>query len=309
MRTTPSLFTIFLLLGQSLNAGSTASANYDIPAATIDSGGGKSSSVTYTNDGSAGGLVGFSTFAAPVLVAKHGYIGQLYEITGLQLAATPVVVQEGQTTQLAPFAVADDESLLALGAGEIVWSVTSGPLLSINAGGLATAGIVFEDTAATAGGSFGNLSDTLDLTVLNSLQDNFGLYAADGLPDDWQVRFFGVSNPLAAPGVDFTGNGQTNLFSYIADLDPTDHEAVFRLRIERDLAGNRMKLIFSPRKESRNYQVLENPGLENPGLEAPGWKPLVATPIAADNGTERTVTDTATLSNRKFYRVEITVPE
>lgn len=304
MKTTPSLLTILLLLGQALHAEPAASANYVIPSSTIDSGGGKSSSATYTNDGSAGGLTGVSTVTDSSIIAKHGYIGQLYEITSLQVAATPDEVPEDQTTQLAAFAVADDDSLLALNAGEISWSITSGPLLSISAGGLATAGLVFEDTAGTVGGSFGNLSDSLALTVLNSLPDNFGLYAADGLPDDWQVRFFGMNNALAAPGVDFTGNGQTNLFSYIADLDPTDHEAVFRLRIERDLVGNRMRLIFSPRKESRNYQVLENPG-----LEAPGWKPLVATPIVADNGTERTVTDTATLANRKFYRVEITVPE
>ncbi len=117
------------------------------------------------------------------------------------------------------------------------------------------------------------------------------------------MEYFGEENPLAAPGIDVTGNGHTNFFSYVADLIPTDHESVFRVRIEPDPDEGRMQIIFSPRKESRNYQVLENGG-----LGPLGWTSL-SEPIVNDEADERTVTDIAEIVDRKFYRVEITVPE
>lgn len=303
MKNKTSLVTILLALATPLHGGPSASADYAIPAATLDSGGGKSSSLNYANDGSAGGLAGISTAPDSATTAKHGYIGQLYDITGLQLTADPQDVPEGQDTQLDALAVADDDSLVGLDAAGIGWSVVSGPLLSISESGLATAGLVYQDTPATVEGTFGGFTETLGLLVLDTLPDNFGLYADDGLPDWWQVGYFGEDNPLAAPGVDFTGNGQTNLFSWIADLDPTDHDSVFRVRIEPDTDEDRMQIIFFPRKESRNYQVLANGG-----LGPLGWSSLVA-PIVNDDGAERTVTDTAEITDRKFYRVQITVPE
>ena len=40
-------------------------------------------SASYANDGSAGLVVGISTVAAPAETAKHGYLAQLYDATGL----------------------------------------------------------------------------------------------------------------------------------------------------------------------------------------------------------------------------------
>ena len=104
----------------------------------------------------------------------------------------------------------------------MAWSVASGPLTGISASGLATAGIVYQDTAATAQGSYLGDTGTLALTVRNVNTDDFGMYAADGIDDAWQVQYFGLNNPNAAPNVDFDHTGQTNLFKYIAGLNPLD---------------------------------------------------------------------------------------
>ena len=56
-------------------AGPLASANYDIPVSVADSGGRRSTSSTYRNDGSLGAASGISAVATTV--AKHGYVGQL----------------------------------------------------------------------------------------------------------------------------------------------------------------------------------------------------------------------------------------
>jgi len=46
------------------------------------------------------------------------------------------------------------------------------------------------------------------------------------------VQFFGQPpNLLAAPGVDVSGTGQTNLFKYAAGLDPLDPNSRFTLTI------------------------------------------------------------------------------
>jgi hypothetical protein len=48
-----------------------------------------------------GGIVGLSTVGAPAETMKHGYIGQLYEVTGLELSAASQSVNETATVQLA----------------------------------------------------------------------------------------------------------------------------------------------------------------------------------------------------------------
>ena len=55
-----------------LHAGPRTSANYNIPADSADAAGRRTASASYTNDGSAGGVVGMSTVAAPAETAKHG---------------------------------------------------------------------------------------------------------------------------------------------------------------------------------------------------------------------------------------------
>ena len=129
-----------LLLAASAFAGSRSSASYSVPADVADAGGNRATSGNYSNDGSIGGIGGIS--AAVPTIAKHGYIGQLYDLAGLSLSATPVTINELGTRQIGAVAVADDTTVSPLNPATLVWGVVSGPINSVSPGGLATAGNV-----------------------------------------------------------------------------------------------------------------------------------------------------------------------
>ncbi len=154
--------------------GRRTSANYSILTDTAGSGGRRTTSASYTSQGSAGGVVGISTVASPVETAKHGYLGQITEVTGLTLTSAALTVNETATVQLAAWRALDDATFLTVPAASVAWSVQSGPLTGISAGGVATAGIVYQDTAATAQGIYLGDTATQGLTVWNTNLDNFG---------------------------------------------------------------------------------------------------------------------------------------
>lgn len=60
----------------------------------------------------------------------------------------------------------------------------------------------------------------------------------DGLPDDWQGRYWGL-NPLGWPGasVDSDGDGATNLQEFLAGTDPTSRDSALRLGMARNAQG------------------------------------------------------------------------
>jgi hypothetical protein len=289
-----------------LHAGPRTSASYNIITDSVDDGGKRAASPAYTSDGSIGGISGVSTVAAPAEIAKSGYIGQLYDVAGLLLNATPLTINESGTLQLAARQLLDDSTFLTVPATSVTWSVISGPLTSINATGLATAGIVYQNTAATAQGTYaGNTSPPLALTVLNVNTDDFPGYLSDGIDDAWQVQYFGLPpNPNAGPNVDFDGTGQTNLFKYIAGLNPLDANSRFTLRIQ-SIPGQpaQKRLIFAPHLSGRTYTVQSKPS-----LGSGAFVPLTNPSAPSDNGQERTIADLSAGGPEKFYRVEITKP-
>lgn len=299
---TPSLHfgvtALLLALAASAHAGPRTSTDYNVPADTADAGGQPISSATYTNDGSLGGISGISMVASLAQTAKTGYLGQLTEVTALQLAATPTTVNETATRQLSAAQLLDDGSLIALAASDVTWSVASGPLTGIDANGLATTATVYLDTAASAQGDYAGASGSLALAVLDSIADNFGSYAGDGLGDDWQVQYFGADNASAAPELDPDGDGQTNSFEFTAGLDPTDSSSLFTVQIAGSSEGS-PQVSFDPVVADRTYTVKYKDS-----LDAATWETLQNT--ASDNGTERTVTDTTDpLPAARFYIVEI----
>ena len=298
-----------LILGANASAGPRTSTTYGIATDTTDTAGKRVASATYTNDASLGGIGGnggISSAATPAKEAKSGYIGQLYDITGLVLNAGSGSVNETATLQLAAWHLLDDATFLAVSAGSVTWGVTSGPITGISAGGIATAGVVYQNTPATVQGSFGGFTGALNLTVLDTIRDNFGSYAGDGVGDDWQVQYFGLNNPDAAPNVDFDRTGQTNFFKYVAGLNPLDRNApdsIFSLAITK-VPGQpgRKNLTFSPVVAGRTYVIKAKADLNDPA-----WSAITAS-APSDSGTTRTITDLSAGSGMKYYRIEITKP-
>lgn len=275
-------------------------SNADLTTSVLDAGGARSSSGNVLNDGSLGGIGGVSTQS--VTTSKHSYIGQLYELEALQLAASPLTVNENGTRQISATLVLDDATTLAAASG-FTWSVTAGPL-TIDSNGLASGLPVYQDTLATAQASAGSAIGTLDLTVINNLSDNFGSYAADGIDDDWQFLYFGLNNPNAGPLIDPDFDGQDNLFEFTAGIVPTDPNSRFQISA-RGVAGQptHKEIVFSPRFSDRSYAIEFSTT-----LQSESWLPLAGTDFS-DSGTERTVTDLNAIGFRKFYRVQISRPD
>lgn len=300
-----ALFIALLLCNLLLHAGPHTSADYAITTDAITVGGQHTASTggIYANDGSAGEISGVSSSANAI--ARAGFIGQLYELVGYGLLATDYYPAELGTTQIIPARTADDGTNLAMPTTGIAFSVVSGPLASVSASGLVTAGAVFENTTAMVGATSAAFAGQLQLAlhVQDTIPDNFGSYANDGLPDSWQRQYFGADNPLAAPGADPDHDGFSNLFEYTAGLSPLDPASRFSFHTE-PVPGQpgRMSFVFSPRLADRTYTVKSSIT-----LPAAAWLSLVNFTVS-DDGQTRTITDLDATGTAKFYRVEITKP-
>ncbi len=216
----------------------------------------------------------------------------------MELSSTPTTsIDEGSTDQLASTLLLDDDTTLATSSA---WSIVDGPLASIDANGLATAGLVYEDSPATASASASGLTGFIGLTVLDTNPDNFGAYAGDGIDDDWQVSFFGLDNPDATPASDPDADEQNNLFEFLAKVDPTDSASFFSSCLEPNQADpSKLDVILSPVFVDRTYTLLVGPDL------VPANFSPVTNPTITDIGSERIITDNTAAMNRRFYRIQI----
>jgi len=300
---TSRLLLVSALCAAAAQAAPRTSEHYAIVAETIDFGGRRATSTHYSADGSVGPIVGVSSEVAAPVVAKHGYVGQLYDLLGYALWATDDTPDELGTTTVFPVRLADDGTGLALPAAGFSFSLVSGPLAGVSTDGLVTAGEVYAETPATVAASSAESGViTRLLQVQDTLPDNFGSYAGDALADAWQVQHFGTNNPLAAPGLDPDGDGQKNLFEFTAGLVPTDAASAFRLRIE-SVPGQpaHKRLVFSPVLADRSYVVKARTNVAVSGEELSNQSTDGLLP-------ERRVTDLSAGGTRKFYEVEIRRP-
>ena len=291
-----------LLLARAAHADPRTSADYAMVAEISDVAGGRASSADYTLDASVGGVTGYST--APAEVARHGYIGQLYDLIGYALLASDYSPPETGTTQIFPVRTADDGTYLLMSLAGFTFAALEGPIPAISPTGLVDTSVVYENTDAIVGATSPEFPGQLQLTlhVRDAIPDNYSSYAGDGLGDDWQVENFGLDNPLAAPGVDADGTGQTNLFKYTAGLDPLDPNSRFVLKIQPGLFPNERRLIFTPRLPDRTYTIESRAS-----LSTGQWTPLSGTTFT-DAGTTRTVTDPNATTPARLYRVLISKP-
>jgi hypothetical protein len=302
----PIILTALCAICSSALAGSHTSASYTITTDSTDIAGTRTQSLNYRTDSSAGGIGGLSTASPVATTVKHGYAGQLYDIVGLSITAPPSAsLNEATSRQLVAAPRADDATTLAaLNPSTVAWSIVSGPISGISSGGLASAGNVYIDTAALIGGSAQALSGQFNLTVLNVGNDDFGIYANDQIDDSWQVQFFGENNPNAGPTVDFDGTGQTNLFKFVAGLNPLDGSRFLIAVSPVPGQPGQKSIVFSPIVAGRNYTVQGTSTLPLPA----SWSPLSSTSQLPDNGAVRTVTDLSASPAPKFYRVSIVKP-
>ena len=282
-----------LLLPLSLWGGT--SANYTLDPDTFDAGGLRGTSASYTANFSAASG-GYGASAAYIL--RTGFAGRLSDPAingGLQITASPPTVNEGATRQLGAAVLYDDLTTTPLAAGSVAWSVQSGPVSGVSAGGLVTAAVVYQNTPAVVRGAYQSLTGTLTLTVLNTLPDNFGSYAGDSIPDDWQVLFFGIGNPVAGPLVDADSDGYNNLFEYNACLIPTDPLSVFSLRVT-NAPGSGHAVTFSPRVSGCIYTLMGSSNLTQ-------WAAVSGT--ITDVGAVRTILDPSGAGPRRFYYIVV----
>jgi hypothetical protein len=221
MSSTRTAILLFLLSVPALAGNST---DYSLEPAVLDGGGAAGSSADYALNPSIGpGAAGASEGYA----LRGGFSGMLSDAASLVLAAAGAAVSmnERATLQLEARIRYDDDTVaaFALPAANLTWSVAEGPLAAINSAGLATAGSVYQDTPATARAIYQGLEGYLPLTVRNLTNDDFGSYAADGLPDLWQVQYFGESGLPIVAGADADpdADGLSNFQEYAFGMDPS----------------------------------------------------------------------------------------
>lgn len=300
MNTRLILLILALALCPAMRLAARTSADYSIPAETEDAGGRRTTAGLYTIDNSVGAIGALNSGGGNT--GKHGYIGQLYDLVGLVLTATPTSVNETLTRQLFADQLFDDFTTDSLAASSVIWSVLSGPIVSINSSGLATAGNVYQNTSATVEGSYLSKSGSLNLTVLNVGTDDFDAYESDGIDDAWQVQYFGENNANAEPNADPDGDSQNNLFEFTAGLIPTDPTSRFALAIQ-NVNSSQKNLIFNPLVAGRTY----TPQFTTTITNSASWGTPTGT-SQSDNGVTRTVTDPNATGATKVYRVQISKP-
>lgn len=271
----------------------------ELCAVSVDSGGGRATNGTVVIDTCVGGTVGWCTNGTATQVAKVGYAGQIYDLITLQVGANPTSVNEEATRQLVALGQFDDDTVADL-SDVVLWRVVNGALASVGADGLATAAAVYEDTTGTAEAEHDGKSDSVVLLVLNTNPDNFGSYAGDGLHDNWQIGYFGLENPDAAPGNDPDGDGGDNEYEWITGTHPGNSNSLFRIVGIEPVSGTQMDIAFDPAFTSRTYQVVSCEALTS-GV----WTAL-GSYKETTNGTERTVQDLDATNNPVFYRVRVT---
>jgi len=149
------VFTGLLPVTRAVMAGS--SANYTLAPGTVDSGGLRGTSANYTVNGS---LIAGGAGNSAGYTARTGFAGQLEEpVTGvavptaIRITALPAALDEADTRQLAAFLLSSDGRLTPLALDSVSWSVQSGPLTGISAGGLAT-GVFAGPAGGRAGGGW-----------------------------------------------------------------------------------------------------------------------------------------------------------
>ena len=215
------------------------------------------------------------------------------------MQATPTAVNESETSQLSGLAGLDDATVITIEGSNVVWIAPVYPVGTIGPDGQATLATVYADTSGTVTGQYLGVAGSTVILVMDSIPDNFGLYAGDQIPDGWQVRYFGENN---ANGMACATNatGQNNLYAYIADLCPTNPASCFEIMAISNRAPTNAVCFFS---SSNRFYRLE----WTTNLVAGSWTNLPGATPTSGNGRLFWLADTNAAAAR-FYRVTVRTP-
>ena len=119
----------------------------------------------------------------------------------------------------------------------------------------------------------------------------------DGLPDAWEIQYFGsINDPRATPNADPDGDGFTNLQEYLAGTDPTDPNSLLSID-SVTVVGSQTSLRFTA-VAGRTYTVLYRDDLSK-GT----WLSLQNVPRQGTTGPLDVTDSGAGASATRFYRI------
>lgn len=277
-----------------------SSTNYVMETDTYDGGGGMMGTLSYSTDATVGGGTALGSPVSAGFDLPSGMVAQLYEFVGITVTAQFGSVNETQANQLYATALAGDGSLLPGLASVTTWGVVTGPILNISAAGLATTDFVLNDTGATAGGTWLGLNDTVTFGVLDSNPDNYYGYGGDGLPDNWQVHYFGLPpNADAHPTANPDGDPDPNEDEWMTGHDPNDPADFFRFIIT-GRSGTTATFEVDKTIFGRKYTLEYTTDFTT---SPPGW--TFVTEETPGNQTDYTFEDTSSTDERDFYHMRV----
>jgi hypothetical protein len=118
----------------------------------------------------------------------------------------------------------------------------------------------------------------------------------DGLPDAWEIQYFGsINDPRATPNADPDGDGFTNLQEYYAGTDPLDANSLLKIN-SVNVASGTAAIRFNA-IAGRTYSILYHGALPNGS-----WLKLVDIPAQGSSGIV-TVNDPTIGVAPRFYRL------
>jgi hypothetical protein len=220
-------------------------------------------------------------------------------VTQLILRVSPATINEGASAQAAGVAALDDGTFSVLAGSNIQWLAPAFPLTAVSSGGQATAAAVWSNTTGWVTGRYFGVTGAGEVRVADSEPDNFGIYGADGIPDGWQVRWFGTNNPL---GLAATTNsaGQGNRYAYVADLNPTNPASVFKIVGLSN--GVSESIVFFTSSSNRSYLIEWTTNLQG-GV----WERIPGAIPEKGNGGIFPLRNTYSVPSL-FYRIQVLAP-
>lgn len=160
--------------------------------------------------------------------------------------------------------------------------------------------VFFNDLRITtaSAGSGSSTSDTVTITRQSGTSDTDG----DGLPDSWELMYFG-SITAAVPGDDDDDDDNTNWEEFMADTNPTNPASAFTNWVTQHTGLNVMELVVpAPTTNSRVYDIWVSTNL----LET-NWVARNLRVPGANNGAPVSLMAT-NVGERGFYRTGVKLP-